>query len=70
MTKKKDLEALKYGLKKVEGLKVEIAKKRDELREAVEEIEDILSSLDDAVDGLEDGARNFKDAVDKMSEYL
>ena len=68
--KKIDPKPLKTALEKVEHLKVEIAKKRDELREAIAEVEEIAESLDQALDGLEDGKRGFERAVESMSQYL
>ena len=69
-TKRESLELLKTCLKRVDVLKVDIAKKRDQLREAVGEVEAIVESMDGAVEGLEEGARNFSDAVDTLSQHL
>lgn len=64
------IEKLKPALAKISRLKREIAAKRDELRSAVFEIQDILESMDEAVAELEDGGRCFERAVESMSQYL
>jgi hypothetical protein len=70
MKSKEQVAKLKGALSKVDGLKVDIAKKRDELREAVGEVEAILESMDEAVDSLEAGAREFDRAIEALSAYL
>jgi len=62
--------ALSQRLEKIEKLKEQIAAKRDELREAVSDVEDIIDSLNDGVDELEYGLRSLNNAVDKCSELL
>lgn len=70
MPTKKDFEALKSGIKKIEVLKAEISKKRDELRAAVSDVEEIVESLEEAAEGLEDGLRSLNEAADAMSQFL
>lgn len=70
MPTKVDIEILKASLKKIETLKAEIASKRDELRAAIEGVEDIIDSIDEATDGMESGLRSLSDAADAMSKFL
>lgn len=68
--KNKNLDLLKVSLQNINVLKNEIAKKRDQLRLAVSDVNEILESLDETVDGLDAGSREFERAVDSMSQYL
>lgn len=64
------IKELTDALKRIDGLKKEISQKRDELRSAVMDIDDILGSLDDACDDLSEGQRSFERAVEALSQYL
>lgn len=50
-------------LKRIEAIKAHIAKDRDELREAMGELEDICNDADEAVSAIET-------AVESLSRYL
>lgn len=67
MTKSKKL---KVALAKIERLKIQIAKKRDELRSAISDVVDIVESMNEAIDSLEEGQRCFENAADSMSKFL
>jgi len=70
MKLKAETEKLQKALTQVAVLKMEISKKRDELRSAVEEVEEIVRSMDEADEELEAGFRAFSRAVDALSERL
>jgi uncharacterized protein Yka (UPF0111/DUF47 family) len=67
---KANIDKLKYALSRVEIIKRDISKKRDELREAVYEVTSIIESMDESIEGLEEGKRNFDRAVESLSQYL
>lgn len=61
---------LKTALARVDVLKAEIAKKRDELRSVVEDVQEIVDSMDVADEELAAGLRAFDRAADALSERL
>ncbi len=66
----KEIRAAREFLKRVDVLKTEIGKKRDQLRATFEELEGILMSLEDADSMIMDGSRSISDGLDRMSELL
>ncbi len=66
----KEIRAAREFLKRVNVLKTEIGKKRDQLRATFEELEGILMSLEDADGMIMDGSRSISDGLDRMSELL
>lgn len=63
--------------RKIEAMTVKIGKKRDELRELVEQVGGLISSVEDAGDEMDwavsclrDAKRHIDDAADKMSEVV
>lgn len=62
-----DIEELR---KKIETTKTEIAKRRDDLRALVNELEDFVLNIDDGIEGLNFGLAELKVAVDTLSEQI
>ncbi len=63
--------------KKIEAMTAKIGKKRDELRELVGQVGDLISSIEDAgdemdwaVECLQSAKRHVDDAAEKMSEVV
>jgi ABC-type transporter Mla subunit MlaD len=54
---------LKKLLKEANGIKENVAKERDRLREITDDLEDIVGSMDDFI-------TTFEDANDTLSQYL
>ncbi len=66
----KEVGVVRKALEQVDALKEELAKKREELRAAFEDVEEILLSLEDADELITSGRRSISDGLDRMSEYL
>lgn len=69
-SKKKFTTAIKPVLDRIEKLKAKADKVRDELRDAISEVEDIADSFQDGSEVIEDAVRALRRAVDRMSEYV
>lgn len=66
----KNPKALVDAIGKIEKLKLEIAQKRDALRDAISEADEIAESLDETIDALDEGKRAYERAVEEMSKYV
>jgi len=58
------------ALKRIEALKLNLAKNRDELRTALSDLEDIIESMDYAEEQIDSGIRSIRDGVDTASQYV
>jgi len=56
--------------KQAEGIVAVIAKKRDELRALLSDIEAIVESVDTAETEIDTGLRTLQDGIDTLSQYL
>jgi len=61
---------LRTKLNEIESLKNKLAQTRDELRDKITELLDIIDSLDRADDAFGKGAQLLEEAVDNASEHL
>jgi len=61
---------LRTKLNEIESLKNKLAQTRDELRDKITELLDIIDSLDRADDAFGEGAQLLEEAVDNASEHL
>lgn len=57
-------------LKEIEAIKAKISEQRDQLREAVSDMGDILESVDNATSDIESGIEYLKSGLTEMSGYL
>lgn len=57
-------------LAEIEAKKNEIAVKRDELRNIMDDLEECLASFNAGIDGLEDGKREIEDVIDVLSQQI
>jgi len=61
---------LRTKLSEIESLKNKLAQTRDELRDKITELLDIIDSLDRADDAFGEGTQLLEEALDNASEYL
>ena len=65
-----EIKELKDALAFIEKKKEAIAKERDELREAFEEVGYLLDKFDAGIESLENGKREIEDGIDSISEVV
>ncbi len=61
---------LRTKLNEIEGLKNKLAQTRDELRDTITELVDIIGSLDRADGAFREGVQLLQEGLDDASEYL
>lgn len=65
-----NVERLKKAMTVVDRIKAEIVKKRNELRDAMSEVDEIIESFDEGLDELAEGRRAFDRALGSMSRFV
>lgn len=67
---KKEINKLNSSVKKIEKLRVEIGKKRDEVRDLIIELEQLADCMEAAGDSLYEAKIELIHAADAMSELI
>lgn len=60
----------KRDLKKLDNMRNQIAKKRDELRSILEDYRGLIDSVETGCDYLDNAEEHLRDAVDALSEQV
>ena len=65
-----DVQTIQTILERIEGKKEIAARTRDEIRELMDQLEDIHDSFDTGITDIEEGIESIKAGLDQLSMYV